>query len=338
MAKSILYVGNKLAKHGRTVSTIDSLSVLLEDGGYKVITASSKKNKLGRLLDMIQKTIRYRNKVDLVLIDTYSTQNFYYAVIVAKLCRMFKIPYYTILHGGNLPKRLSENPKTSKKLFEGAKLNISPSLFLMETFRNKGYNNITYVPNSIELVNYNFFLRKEIRPKLLWVRSFAEIYNPMLAIEVLKNLRERGIDASLTMVGPDKDGSMERCKTEALRQQLPVIFTGKLEKLDWIELSKQHDIFINTTNFDNMPVSLIEAMALGLPIISTNVGGIPFLVKNNETGILVHANDIKLFTEAIIDLLASPVLVERLSKNGRALAETFAWKEVKRKWHSLLSE
>ena len=336
MGKSILYIGNKLAKHGNTVTTIDSLSILLEAEGYRVITASSVKNKAGRMLDMLYKTFTNRKKVDLVLIDTYSTQNFYYAVFVAKLCRSLKLPYYTLLHGGDLSKRLSENHKISKKLFEGAKQNISPSKFLLEAFRKKGYVNCTYIPNSIQLENYPFSLRKELRPKLLWVRSFAKIYNPMLAIEVLKKLRENGVDATLTMVGPDKDGSLRTCKAEA--QDLPVVFTGKLTKMEWIGIAKDHDVFINTTNFDNMPVSVIEAMALGLVVVSTDVGGIPFLIENNQNGILVPPNKIDAFAKCISELIITPLLAESLSKNARTLAETFAWEEVKHNWHVLLNE
>ena len=69
--------------------------------------------------------------------------------------------------------------------------------------------------NSIEIDKYPFFLRKDIAPKLLWVRSFAEIYNPKLGIEIINGLLEKGIKASLTMVGPEKDGSLKECKKKA---------------------------------------------------------------------------------------------------------------------------
>jgi len=79
------------------------------------------------------------------------------------------------------------------------------------------------------------------------------------------------------MVGPDKDSSLGEAKD--LAKQLgvaeSVTFTGVLPKAQWHQLSEKFDIFINTTNIDNMPVSIIEAMALGLPIVSTNAGGLP---------------------------------------------------------------
>jgi glycosyltransferase involved in cell wall biosynthesis len=171
---------------------------------------------------------------------------------------------------------------------------------------------------------------------LLWVRAFAEIYNPTLAIEVVKKLQNIGINATLTMVGPDKDGSLEKCKQLAADYNLSVNFTGKLEKNEWIALSKKHDIFINTTNFDNMPVSIIEAMALGLPVISTNVGGMPYLIDDHKTGLLVPPDNSQGFVDSIQHLLENPDLVKSLTKNARMQVEAFDWEKVKNKWLELI--
>lgn len=337
MNNFILYIGNKLASKGRTATTIDTLSKLLTQEGITVYTASSCSNKLLRFLDMLIATIRYSSKVSVVFIDTYSTQNFYYAVAVSKVCRLLRLPYVPILHGGNLPSRLETHSKLSEKLFRNAKVNISPSHYLLEVFKAKGFQNVQYIPNSIPLDDYPFFLRKELQPRLLWVRSFAELYNPMLAVEVVKKLHEKGIRATLTMVGPDKDGSLEKCTLEAEKYNLPIKFTGKMERLEWISLSKAHDIFINTTNFDNTPVSLIEASALGLPIISTNVGGIPYLIEDYKTGILVPPNNAEVFVNAITDLLSNSELAKNLIQNGREKATNFNWQVVKQDWLSLIN-
>lgn len=334
--RNVLYIGNKLSNKGMTVSTIDTLSLLLEQEGFTVFTASSRNNKVLRLFDMLFSTLRHAPKVSCVLIDTYSTQNFFYAVMVAKLCRILAVPYVPILHGGDLPKRLSMSPGYSKRLFEGAKINVAPSKYLMEAFQKNGYQNIIHIPNSVEIENYPFLLRKEIQPRLLWVRSFAEIYNPLLAIEVLKKLTDKGVKASLTMVGPEKDGSLEKCKVAAKQDGLPVVFTGKLSRKEWIDLSVSHDIFINTTNFDNMPVSLIEAASLGLPIITTNVGGIPFLV-DEKTSVLVPPNNAEAFVEAINNLLEDSEKTESLSKKGYEAAKLFDWEKVKKSWLALMN-
>ncbi len=336
MQKRILYIGNQLKKGSGLTTIIDSLSLLLRGEGYTIIACSHFKNKGMRLLDMLFKTFQNRNKVDLVLIDTYSTQNFYYAVWVAKLCRFFKIPYIPILHGGILPERLKKSPQLSQKLFKGAKINVSPSMYLMNAFKEEGYTNLSYIPNTIEIKNYPFLLRKTIKPKLFWLRSFSEIYNPKLALQIVEELLKKDIEVSLCIVGPEKDGALAECKKLAKQKDLPITFTGKLDKKDWIALSKNHDVFINTTNFDNMPVSVIEAMALGLPVISTNVGGLPYLIDHEFTGLLVPPNDAHIFVEAILKLLNDPQMGERLAVNARKKVEEFDWEVVKKMWFEVL--
>lgn len=336
--KQILYIGNKLAVHGKSPAAIDSLSIKLEEEGYSVITASSKKSKILRLLDMVFTTIRNIRNVDLVLIDTYSTQNFYYAVIVATICTRYKLSYIPILHGGNLPNRLTENKKVSRSLFGGAYTNVAPSIYMFEQFKQQGYNNLTYIPNTIEIKRYPFQLRETVTPKLLWVRSFSEIYNPMLALEIVVLLKKKGMEVSLCMVGPEKDGSMARCKKETEDLKLPITFTGMLQKSEWITLSKDYDIFINTTNFDNMPVSVMEAMALGMPVISTDVGGLPFLIDDGENGVLVPPDNAAAFADAIVELCEQPSKAHSIAKNARVKMEGFDWEKVKLSWIKLLDE
>ena len=334
--KKLLYLGNKLAIHGRPPTSVDVLPSWLQQEGYEVISASSKKNKLLRLADMLLTLFRNKRKVDLVLIDTYSTQNFYYAVFSAALCRVYKLPYIPILRGGDLPKRLKGNKGQSKKLFGKAHLNVAPSLYMKQQFEEAGFQNIRYIPNTIAMVNYPFLRRKTISPKLLWVRSFAEIYNPLLALEIVEILKKEGEAVELCMVGPDKDGSMARCKKVAAELNLPITFAGMLSKEEWTALSKEYDIFINTTNFDNMPVSVMEAMALGLPVISTDVGGMPFLIDDGKDGVLVAPNNAQAFVKAIRDLIQNPSKVERLTENAREKMEAHDWEVVKGRWNDVI--
>lgn len=333
---SLLYIGNKLSKKGATVTSIETLGKFLKEEGYTVYTSSGKPNKLFRLIDMLFSTLKHSSKVSVVLIDTYSTQNFYYAVAVANLCRLLRIPYVPILRGGDLGNRLKRSKATSWKLFSGAKTNIAPSRFLLKQFEEAGYSNLTFIPNTIELRKYEFKPRSTIEPKFLWVRSFAEIYNPTLAIKIISNLKKVGLNVQLCMVGPDKDGSMDKCRKLAEKDNLPVKFTGKLSKDAWIKLSEDYDIFINTTNFDNTPISVIEAMALGLPVVTTNVGGIPYLLEHGEDTLLVPPDNAEAFTVEIKRLLSNPDLVESLTKNARTKVENFDWEVVKHLWADLL--
>ena len=332
---NVLYIGNALAQKGNTSTTIDTLGDQLSEF-CNVSIASNKSNKILRLLDMVWSVIKFNKRTDYVLIDTYSTHNFYYALVVSQFCRLLRIKYIPILHGGNLEKRLIHNSRLSKLLFSNANKLVAPSKFLESIFLKYGYDNLSFIPNSIEIDNYTYRQREINNLNLLWVRSFSSIYNPELALLVLEELKSKGLNSNLTMVGPEVDGSMQRTKALATEKKLDVKFTGKLSKKDWINLSKSHNIFINTTNIDNTPVSVIEAMALGLPVVSTNVGGIPYLIQDKKEGILVPPNDAKKMSDAILEICNDVDLRKLISKNARSKVEDFDWNKIRCKWQQVL--
>lgn len=333
---NILYIGNKLLKHGYSATSIETLGLLLEKENYKLYYASSKKNKLIRFFDMFFKTLFIAHKVEYVLIDTYSTANFWYAFMVSQLCRVLKKPYITILRGGDLPNRLKYSTLTSRLIFSNALYNIAPSEYLFTVFKEASFNNLKLIPNTIEISSYNFKNRSETDVKILWVRSLSAIYNPEMAIDVLAILKNNFTHAELCMVGQEKDITTSELQKYAESVNLNVTFTGKLTKLDWIKLSENYDIFINTTHFDNTPISLIEALALGLPVVSTNVGGIPYLVTDRETALLVNDSDSQAMADAITELIENPDLAQRLAINGRKMVEQFDWQIVKNQWKEIL--
>lgn len=334
----ILYIGNNLSKKSKYNSALDTLSNFFIKEGFEIKISSNKQNKLLRLVDMCVTLFSYRKKVDVVLIDTFSTQNFYYAYIISQLARYFKIQYIPILHGGNLPIRILKCPKMSKKIFKNSKVNVSPSNYLKNEFEKNGFNTVL-IPNVLDIKLYQFKKREKFAPKLLWVRAFDKTYNPTMAIEVLRELKKTYANASLCMIGPNKDGSLRSVQEKITTFDLSdsVEITGVLPMEEWHKKSEEYDIFINTTNFDNMPVSVIEAMALGLPVISTNVGGMPYLIENNETGVLVDANNAAQMTTAVITIIENPKQSVKISNNARLKVEKYDWSIVKKQWMNLLN-
>ena len=332
----LLYLGNQLSKYGFNKTTIETLGFQLEQEGFHVYYASNKKSFPLRMLDMMRSVIIYRKQVSYILIDTYSTKAFWYAFVCSQLARVLNIKYIPILHGGDLPKRLKNNPKLCQMVFANAYQNVAPSGYLKQAFENAGFTNVIHIPNSIEIDKYELKTRVELAPKLLWVRAFASIYNPEMAVKVLQQLQEKHPSASLTMVGPDKDGSLQTTKDFADSIGVAVNFTGQLAKEDWWKLASEHDIFINTTHFDNTPVSVMEAMTLGLPVVSTNVGGIPFLLSDNENALLVDDNDTKAMVESVQKLIENPEKAIFLANNARNFIEQMDWQVVKKQWADLL--
>jgi len=157
-----------------------------------------------------------------------------------------------------------------------------------------------------------------------------------MAISVFAQIQQAYPKAQLYMVGPGSQQVLEECKKLAVALQVDVLFTGKLSKSDWISLSKKCTIFINTTHFDNTPVSVIEAMALGLPVVSTNVGGIPFLLTHQQTALLVPDSDVSAMVNAIQEIMSNTDLRAQLIANARAEVVQFDWDIVKLKWFEIL--
>ncbi len=334
--KNVLYIGNALSKRKGTPTTIETLSAHIK-AFCNVSVASHKPNKVLRLLDMIWLLLKNRSTTDLVLIDTYSTVNFYYALIISQLCRAFKIKYITILHGGDLEDRLQHSAKLSALIFKNAHAIVAPSYFLKSVFERYGYQEVLFIPNSIELDHYEFTDRPIAAIKLLWVRSFSALYNPEQAVLVLELLLKMGYEASLSMIGPEVDGALAKTKALAQHKELKVNFTGKLSKEEWRAYSKQSNVFINTTTIDNTPVSVIEAMALGLPVISTHVGGLPYLISDGIDGLLVPPKDPEAMVEAILKLKSDEALRAKIIANARLKVENFSWEDVRPKWERLLT-
>ena len=143
------------------------------------------------------------------------------------------------------------------------------------------------------------------------------------------------------MVGPVKDKIIMKkiskiiCK---LSLQDHVIFSGKLSKIEWAKLSEKYDIFINTTDYDNTPITLLEAMALGLPIVSTNVGGVPFLINDCVTGILVEPDDSDQMANKIIGIISGKIDGFRIANNARKAVTEFNKLNIIPKWYSIIDK
>jgi glycosyltransferase involved in cell wall biosynthesis len=98
------------------------------------------------------------------------------------------------------------------------------------------------------------------------------------------------------------------------------------------------DIFLNTTNHESFGVSVMEAAACGLCIVSTNVGELSLLWQDGHDSLLVQPDDHEAMASAVRGILCEPKLAERLSRNARAKAEQFDWSKILPQWEALLQE
>lgn len=336
--KCLCFVGNMLGRHPNFITTQGLIAAdLFAAEGFEVICVSSKINRFLRIADILTTLCRKYKKIDVVVLEIYSGLSFLIAEAVSFLCRMLKLPLVMVLHGGNLPEFIKEKPKRTKTTLRRADFLIAPSGFLAKKLGAEF--DVQVIPNIIDLNNYPFRKRGSIKPRLIWMRSFHEIYNPQMAVKVLAALRETVPEATLTMAGKDK-GLENRVKELAKQMNLDgaIKFAGFLDEKCKLKEFSEADIYINTNRIDNMPVSVLEACALGLPVIATNVGGLPYLIANGENGLLTSENDVDSMVKAIKRLLDDSNLTDKISRNGRILAERSSWKAVFPQWEAIFSQ
>lgn len=337
MKPSLLIVGNFLSSQGGNLTIVEEMAQYLENAGYSLITTSRIHSRLLRLMDMIHVAVSQRFCYQIAWISVFSGMAFTWAEVLSKVMKVLRKPYILSLHGGELPSFARRYPKRVKRLLQNAAVVTAPSRYLQE--RMSIYReDIVLIPNPLEIEKYPFRLRSEAKPLLVWLRAFHQIYNPQVAPVVVGSLRYHFATLTLTMIGPDKsDGSLR--ETVQLVDQLGLqanlkVVLGVPKNLVPAML-KQADIFINTSNVDNMPVSLMEAMACGLCVVSTKVGGIPYLVEHQKDALLVPPNDPEAIVSAVRRILTEPGLAAYLSQNARKKAEQFDWSIVLPQWESL---
>ena len=174
----ILLIGNFLSKHGLNPTAIEDIATALSNI-YELKTSSDKKNPFFRLLDMAMSVVNNRKRCQLIIVDVFSTYAFIFSCLVIFLAKIYNIPYMPVLRGGYLPGRYTKHPNIFNFLLTNASTIICPSKYLKKCFDDKNYT-IKVIPNYIDLKMYSFKIRKEIKPKILWVRSIHNIYNPEL--------------------------------------------------------------------------------------------------------------------------------------------------------------
>ncbi|HKV50183.1 MAG TPA: glycosyltransferase family 4 protein [Gemmatimonadaceae bacterium] len=336
----LLLVGNFLSATRSNLTVGEELATRLRDAGWTVLTTSSRQRRLPRVYDMVASVWRQRANYDVAQVDVYSGNAFVWAEAVCAALQLARRPYVLTLHGGNLPHFSKRWPKRVQHVLRGAAAVTTPSRYLLEHLR-QFREDMQLLPNAIELDRYAFRARSKPAPRLVWLRAFHRLYDPSLAVEVAARLSREMADVQLTMVGSDTgDGAFADTKRAIVRLTLDgqIFLPGGVPKRDVPTWLGAADIFLNTTTVDNTPVSVIEAMACGLCVVSTAVGGIPYLLEDGETALLVPARDAAAMTNAVLRVLLDPPLAERLSRKARSKAESMDWGVVLPRWEALFSD
>jgi glycosyltransferase involved in cell wall biosynthesis len=330
--EKILFVGSYLEKKRGTLSIAEKLANKFQkDESYNIKLISRKYNKFARILDIFFCLIL--TKYTRIFIDTYSGNSFYLSILAAKILRIKNKKYSLVIRGGNFINFYEKNEKWIHKELLLADSLISPSQFIIEFLKTKGIN-VDYLPNYIDRSNFPANVSVErTKFSLLWVRAFTEIYNPLIPIKIIQELKHKYPKISLTMVGPDL-GTLNKIRTEISNLKLEdfVTIVGSIPNSDLYKFYQSHSIYLNTTSFESFGMALLEAASCGIPIVSSNVGEIPYIYKNGKSILLVDDFSIKQYVNHIESIFESESLWKELSLNGISVSQKYIYEEIKPSW------
>lgn len=255
------------------------------------------------------------------------------AVYLARLFRKKTILNYR--HGG-AAEHIRAWKRTALPTIKKFDKIITPSDFLVDVFADFGLESSS-ISNFVDDEKYKFRERKQLRPVFLSNRNFESLYNVSCTIRAFGLIQKRYPDAKLLIAG---DGG-ERNKLRQLAKELNlknVEFLGQISSDEMVEMYDQADIYLNSPNIDNMPNSIIEAFACGLAVVSTNAGGIPFIVNSGQTGMLVDVDDHRSLASEAIKLLEDRDLATKIIAQAADEVRQYFWPNVREKWLALYAE
>lgn len=319
----------------RTAS--DQLAEVLANYGHSLIKTSTQVNKYLRALDILLTIVLKFFSYKIAIVPYYGSSNAFiienWSTIFLKLLGKKII---LVVHGGGLPSRLKNNSNKYLSILKRATHVITPSPYLQQELKVYGIH-CTVIENVVKLSDYSFHEKQIYAPKLLWMRAFSDIYNPEMAVRVFAQVKKYFPQATLVMAGKDL-GTLPQTKTLAAELNVldSIQFPGYVHTEQKNTLAKQTDIYLCTNRIDNAPVTFIEMMALGLPIVSVNIGGIPYLISSERNGLLVNLDDDTAMANAIIRLIENPLLTQQLVANGLVTSKNYDELVVLKKWENFL--
>lgn len=255
------------------------------------------------------------------------------AILIGKLFGKRVLLNY---RSGEAADHLARWRRTALPTFRLTDAVVAPSGYLVDVFARFGIS-ARSIFNFVATERFRFRARRPLRPVFLSNRNHEPLYNVACTLRAFALIQAQHADARLVVVG---DGS-QRNALEQLARELRlhnVDFVGRIEQARMHEWYDAADIYLNSPNIDNMPGSIIEAYAAGLPVVTTDAGGIPYIVRAGETGLMVACDDHTALAQAALGLLADQELATRLTTNAHAECRKYSWAAVREEWLTLYRE
>lgn len=293
---------------------------------------------LFRLLLYIPALWRALDRVDVVHIMANSGWSwFLFAAPPLVLGRLKKVACIVNYRGGSAERFLERFGWAVKPFMRCADATVVPSGFLGEIFVRYGIT-VQIVPNIIDMERFRWReppAGQLLSPRIVVTRHLEPIYDVASALRAFQLVRQHVPSATLTIAGTGPElAALERLVAE-LGIDNAVTFTGSLTVERMAELYYGADIMLNTSRVDNMPNSILEALASGVPVVSTKVGGIAYMVRDKETALLIEPGDFEAAAAAMLRVLNDRRLAVGLAQAGRQAVAQYSWQAVRRQWLSV---
>ena len=248
------------------------------------------------------------------------------AMVVARACGR---PVVLNYHSGEAPDHLARS-RVARMAIAKAEQCVVPSAYLADVFRRFSLT-ASVVPNIIDLERFRFRARDSVRPRLLSSRNLGAPYNVACTLRAFRDIQDLTPEASLTLVGagPDATSLEQLARDLNLRN---VRFLGRVEPSGMPAIYDDHDIYIQSPDIDNMPLSVLEAFASGLPVVSTRAGGVETMLQHGRLGLLAAPNDHRALAAHVQSLLRHPDKAREMARGAHATVTTCAWPAVRGKW------
>jgi glycosyltransferase involved in cell wall biosynthesis len=290
----------------------------------------------GRTLDVVVEGFWKTARHDVVLVDLFGNRSFFRESVAILYGRVLRKRVVAMIRGGWFGESVARWPRWTRYVLGRADAVLTPHAYLFERLSALGVRVSGTIPNSIDLEQYTFRRRTSFGPRFLFLRGTHPQYNPMMTLRAFELIQRRYPDAQLTMGGPEYDGSRpcrEYVNAVGIKN---VVFVGRVPKSEISGIAEAHDVYVQSNRIENMPVTVLEMWACGLPVVATDIGGTPYLVRNGIDGLLVPSDDHTAMAAACLDLLDEPEKGRILAANGRERVEDFSWKRVEPRWRHIL--
>jgi glycosyltransferase involved in cell wall biosynthesis len=270
-------------------------------------------------------------RADVVHIFSASYSSFLLAPLPAVVvARLLGRPVLLNYHSGEAPDHLARSWIARRTLQSHVDLNVVPSPFLQRVLASFGID-AQVVANTIDLRAFRYRVRDPVRPVFLSTRNFEPLYNVACVLRAFARIQSRYPDAALTVVGGGSQETMLRTLASELALK-NVTFTGQLPPAEVPACYAAADIYLQAPSIDNMPLSVLEAFASGLPVVSTAVGGVPAILTDGVHGLLAPDNDADRLAAQAIRLLEQPGLARQLAEAAHENCRQYDWSVVRKGW------